>query len=283
MKKLIFIIAFFVSQVGFEQYNTFQVFTNYDEIFENIGNEPQFVEPFHGFLSEHGFYYNYIHIHHEVYFDDDPGNYILQMFVVPEQANALENLLIDSDIIFKYIRYDGETPYYLDRLYIEFFEIPEFLGIQDGVVVTDDESLNIVFEAYQIDNYEQFESSPNFLIRCNGCDIFELAQEIVGVDIVENAFLTEYSTVLSLDEIEKLNGIILSPNPNDGDFEIVLNSGEFIGTQLTIFDTLGKKVHEENLLETKNPIQLDGINPGIYFLRLDYKGKSSVKKFIVRK
>ena len=281
MKKLIIVSALLISQINFGQYYTFQVFADYEEIFENIGDGPQLVEPFHSFLTEHGFYHNYIHIHYEVYFDDDPGNYILQMFVVPEQANALENLLIDSDIIFKYIRYDGETPYYLDRLSIEFFEIPEFLGIQDGVVVTDDESLNIVFEAYQIDNYKQ-EEPPYFLIRCNGCDIFELVQEIVGVDVVENAYLKEYSTVLSLDEIEKLNGIILSPNPNTGNFTLQFKDPLFSGAELIIFDALGRAVYEEKLKKQDNSISIQGLESGLYFAQITSGENRAVKKFIIK-
>lgn len=135
MKKLIIIVAFFVTQVGFGQYYTFQVFADYKEIFEGEG---QLVEPFQSFLAEHGGFYPDI-TGPGINFDDDPGNYIFPMYVVPEQANALEDLLINSDVIFKYVRHNGETPFVLDRLLFKYFTgmVPEFLGVQDGIVQTD--------------------------------------------------------------------------------------------------------------------------------------------------
>ncbi|GGD81129.1 T9SS type A sorting domain-containing protein [Planktosalinus lacus] len=286
MKKLILIVAFFVSQATIGQYYTFQVFTNYEEIFQNNGDEWQLVEPFYSFLSEHGDYDIYIAMNEEDYFDDDPGNYIFPMFVVPEQANAFEDLLINSDIIYKYIRYNDEASYFLDRLHLEYHTgmVLEFLGIQDGIVQTDHEPLNILFEAFQVDNYSQLSPSiPNFyLLRCNGCDISQLAQEIIDIEIVENAGLLEYSYILSLNEIEKTNGFILSPNPNNGNFEILLNSNELIGTSLVIFDALGRIVYEEKLLQFKSTIRLNGIGPGLYFAQLSYNERTSVKKVVVK-
>lgn len=290
MKKLILIVAFFVSQVGFGQYYTFQVFANQEEIFENNGNEWQLVEPFHSFLNDHGFYDYYIG-GLDIVFDDDPGDYIFPMYVVSEQANTLEDLLTNSDIIYKYVRYNGETPFVLDRLVFKYFigMVPEFLGVQNGIAQTDNEQLNLIFEAFQVDNYEQTlpsSSSPNLLtyhsIRCNECDIFQLAQEIIDIEIVEDAELVEYIILLSIEESEKINGFTLSPNPNSGNFEILLNSNELTGTTLVIFDALGRKVHDEKLMQTNNTIHLNGITPGLYFAQLSYNEKTSVKKFVVK-
>lgn len=287
MIKLILIVAFFVSQVAFGQYYTFQVFSDYEEIFDGEG---QLVKPFHSFLSEHGIFYPDI-AGPGIFFDDDPGDYIFPMYVVPEQANALEDLLINSDIIFNYVRHNGETPFVLDRLLFKYFTgmAPEFLGVQDGIVQTDNESLNLIFEAFQVDNYAQsFPSStnPNLLsvhqIRCNSCDIFQLAQEIIDIEIVENAELVEYIILLNIVESEISNGFTLSPNPNSGNFEILLNSNESIGTSLVIFDALGRKVHQEKLIQLQNTIGLNGITPGLYFAQLSYNEKTSVKKFIVK-
>lgn len=288
MKKLIIIVAFFVSQVGFGQYYTFQVFSDYDEIFDGEG---QLVEPFHSFLADHGVFYPDI-AGPGIVFDNDPGDYIFPMFVVPEQANALEDLLSNSDIIFKFLSYNGETEFVLDRLWFRYFvdQIPEFLGFQNGIVQTDNEALNLVFEEFQVDNYAQtFPSSTNpFLfsvhqIRCNECDIFELVQALSTIQIIEFAELVEYEEILlNINENELLSQSSIFPNPNNGSFEILLNSNELIGTQLTIFDALGRKVYDEKLFQTNTIIQLNSINPGIYFARLDTNGKSSVKKFIVK-
>lgn len=287
MKKLILIVAFFISQVGFGQYYTFQVFANMEEIF---GSEDQLVEPFHSFLAEHGVFYPDT-AGPGIVFDDDPGDYIFPMYVVPEQANALEDLLINSDVIFKYVRHNGETPFLLDRLIFRYHVdfVPEFLGIQDGIVQTDNEPLNVLFEEFQVDSYAQsFPTStwPINLavhqIRCNGCDIFQLFQEIIAIEIVELAELVEYEYLLNLENIVDKKGVTLFPNPNNGNFEISLKSNELTGTSFTIFDALGRKIYEEKSLQTNPSIQLNGIPSGVYFARFDANGKNSVKKFIVK-
>lgn len=287
MKKLILIVAFFISQVGFGQYYTFQVFANMEEIF---GSEDQLVEPFRSFLAEHGVFYPDT-AGPGIVFDDDPGDYIFPMYVVPEQANALEDLLINSDVVYKFIRHNGETEFVLDRLYIKYFndQIPEFLGMQNGIVQTDIEALNLVFEEFQVDNYAQSlpsSTNPNLLsvhqIRCSECDIFQLFQEIIAIEIVELAELVEYEYVLNIIDLEETSGFTLSPNPNNGNFEISLKSNELTGTSFTIFDTFGRKIYEEKSLQTNTSIQLNGIPSGVYFARFDANGKNSVKKFIVK-
>lgn len=286
MKKLIFIVSFFVSQVGFGQYYTFQVFSDYDEILES----GQLIEPFHSFLAEHGVFYPDI-VGPGIEFDNDPGDYIFPMFVVPEQANVLEDLLSNSDVVYKFLRYNGETEFVLDRLRFRYFvdQVPEFLGIQNGIVQTDNETLNLVFEEFQVDNYVQsFPSSTNplslsvYQIRCSDCDIFELVQALSTIQIIELTELVEYGVLLNINENELLDQAFIFPNPNKGNFEILLNNDKLLGTQLTIFDALGRIIHEEILLETNNVIQLNGVRPGIYFARLDTNGKRSVKKFIVK-
>jgi hypothetical protein len=287
MKKLILIVALFVSQIFYGQYYTFQVFTNYEEIF--VGGN-QIAEPFQSFLTEHGIFYPDI-VGPGIIFEDDPGDYIFPMYVVHEQANALEDLLINSDIISKYVRHNGETPYVLDRLYFRYHVdfVPEFLGIQNGIAQTDYEPLNILFENFQVDNYVQSFPTATWpinlavhQIRCNGCDIFQLAQEINDIEIVELAELVEYEYVLNLDEIEDLNTFTLYPNPNNGSFEILLNNNDFIGTSLVIFDALGRKVYEEKLINSQTTMRLNIISPGLYFAQLKFNERISAKKFVVK-
>lgn len=109
-----------------------------------------------------------------------------------------------------------------------------------------------------------------------------MAQEIIDIEIVENAELVEYTILLNIVESEISNGFTLSPNPNSGNFEILLNSNESIGASLVIFDALGRKVHQEKLIHPQNTIRLNGITPGLYFAQLSYNEKTSVKKFIVK-
>lgn len=276
MKKLILIVIFFVSQFGFGQYYTFQVFGNSNElyVYNSSTNSYQFAQPFHDFLVEYGSYNSNI-AGATLPFNDDPGDLILPMYVVAEQANNLENLLSESDLVLKYIRHDAETPFLLDRLWFRYFVdmVPQFLGINEGVVQTDFEPLNLIFEEFQVDNYAQsFPNSTNpFLlsvhqIRCNSCDVFELVQALSTIQIIELAELVEYEgIILNINETELLNQFSIYPNPNNGNFEILLNSNELTGTTLVIFDALGRKVQVEKITQFQTTIRLDGIRTGLYF------------------
>jgi hypothetical protein len=287
MKKLIIIGALFVSQINFGQHYTFQVFTNYEEFFVGEG---QIAEPFQSFLAEHGVFYPDI-AGPNIIFDDDPGDYIFPMFVVPEQANVLEDLLTNSDIIHKFARHNGETQFVLDRMYLKYFVgmIPEFLGIENGIVVTDNLPLNNLFEIHQVDNYAQsFPSSTNpnlytvYQIRCNGCDIFQLAQEIIENEIIENTAFDEYVVLLNIEESETTNGFTISPNPNNGNFNLRFKDQSFSEAELIIFDAMGRKIFKKKLQYQQNSINLQGLQSGLYFAQIHSGESKTVKKFIIK-
>ncbi len=288
MKKLILIVAFFVSQVGFGQYYTFQSFANYEDIIVNNSGEYQLVEPFHSFISQNGYYD--INGEAQLFFDDDPSEYIFQMFIEPEQANFLEDMLLDSSLILNYSKHEGYTEVLIDRMVIRFDEgfVPEFIGIFDGVIVTDYEPLNTLFYNFGINGYQQtFPTSQlPFLqsvyhIRCFDCNVFELLDNAIEIDIINLAEHWGF-VYLSLNDPVSTKSFVLYPNPNNGIFQISHNSNEFLGAQLTIFDALGRKVHDEKLMQTNNTIHLNGITPGLYFAQLSYNEKTSVKKFVVK-
>lgn len=252
--------------------------------------EGQIAEPFHSFLNEHGSYNPDI-TGPWVLFEDDPGNYIFPMFVVSEQADALENLLINSDIIFKYIRYNGETEFALDRLVFRYHVdfVPEFLGIINGIAQTDYEPLNILFETFQVNSYVQtFPSStwPINLavhqIRCDGCDIFQLVQEILAIEIVELADLVVYEMVLNTHEVEDFIGVTLSPNPSNGNFTLQFKYPQFSYAELIIFDAFGRTVFSEKLQKQINNISLKGLASGVYFAQIRSAEKKGVKKFLIQ-
>jgi hypothetical protein len=287
MKMLIIISALFVPQINFGQHYTFQVFTNYEEFFVGEG---QIAEPFQSFLAENGTYNPDI-TGPWILFEDDPGNYIFPMYVVPEQANALEDLLINSDIIFKYIRYNDETEFVLDRLIFRYHVgfVPEFLGIQNGIAHTDYEPLNILFEDFQVNNYAQTFPTATWPInlavhhlRCDDCDIFQLAQEMLNIEIIEIAELVGYEMVLNINELEGSSGITLFPNPNNGNFTLQFRNGYFSDAELIIYDALGRKVFKEKLQDQQNTISLKGLESGLYFAQIHSGENKAVKKFIIK-
>src|SRR5690606_6738323 len=90
--------------------------------------EYELAEPFASFFAEHGSYDTGGAIG-DAEFDDDPGDFLLQMTVPVEHADELEDLLDNSPLIFKTMKYEGDVNVVLDRLIFKYYEeeVPEFL------------------------------------------------------------------------------------------------------------------------------------------------------------
>lgn len=90
---------------------------------------------------------------------------------------------------------------------------------------------------------------------------------------------TDLYTTLSINDEELYNQIILSPNPNNGLFTINVPIGKTYS--LIIYDTLGKKVYEEDSIKTEQKnIDLTKENSGLYLLNITIDGKLFSKKII---
>jgi hypothetical protein len=90
---------------------------------------------------------------------------------------------------------------------------------------------------------------------------------------------TNLFTPLSVSEQEIYNHIIVSPNPNNGLFNINVPLGKTYS--LIVYDIQGKKVYEEQSIDTEQKnIDLTKNSSGIYLLNFTINGKSYNKKII---
>jgi hypothetical protein len=100
-------------------------------------------------------------------------------------------------------------------------------------------------------------------------------------------------TLTGIEHYFKCSGdLTIYPNPNDGNFELVINSvNNNQGKQIRIFDAVGQVVFKS---ETKSPfsltvsssslvLRLPFLTSGIYFIELRSDDFSLRKKFIVSK
>ena len=88
---------------------------------------------------------------------------------------------------------------------------------------------------------------------------------------------------LSTDSDVLASDIQLYPNPNKGNFNVVLPSS-FSGSNVVIYSAMGQNVHENTLSSKKDQLEfnLEGsLSSGIYFLQLEIDSKTIVKKIIV--
>ena len=89
---------------------------------------------------------------------------------------------------------------------------------------------------------------------------------------------------LDIDEISFQNSLTLSPNPNNGSFEVsyaLLSSSQ---VQLSVFDQLGNEILNMTFDDTKgsnnHPVKIKKLASGMYSVRFTHNGKSHTKRFI---
>ena len=80
----------------------------------------------------------------------------------------------------------------------------------------------------------------------------------------------------------------LYPNPSSGEFRIEISMEEKGTLTAKLFDMTGKMVQDlsdevkEGSMMYSGDIRLEDLSSGIYFLRVESKGKSATKKVIIR-
>lgn len=96
-----------------------------------------------------------------------------------------------------------------------------------------------------------------------------------GMVAINKTFDLTVESSLSNDQFVKLD-FSISPNPATN---ILTISGEEIMTKkMEIFNILGQKIIEKEMMSDENNIDITSLHNGIYFVK--FKGASSAKKFI---
>lgn len=97
--------------------------------------------------------------------------------------------------------------------------------------------------------------------------------------------LTVTVTGTGFDELRFNNDELrISPNPNNGVFDLEILSKEFIiaDSELRIVNVLGQEIRKEKLLSKKQKINLEELVSGVYYLQLVKQGKALVAKKILK-
>ena len=74
--------------------------------------------------------------------------------------------------------------------------------------------------------------------------------------------------------------ITIYPNPNSGSFVLQV-SEHFLGGQLSVFDTFGKKVYLITINKREQDINFEG-NPGLYYGLIEKNGYQHIEKIMVQ-
>lgn len=89
------------------------------------------------------------------------------------------------------------------------------------------------------------------------------------------------SNHVSIDENILTNAVNIFPNPNNGEFKLVITNDDLEKVDVTIFDIYGRAVYVNELRNKTNDISLTGVASGIYTVRISAKDQSITKKIVV--
>lgn len=77
----------------------------------------------------------------------------------------------------------------------------------------------------------------------------------------------------------------IAPNPNNGEFRVILNSNYAVSYNLTVRNLLGQEAHSETIsangVKTKQ-LNLSHLGKGVYFVSLENQNERLVKKIIIK-
>lgn len=85
---------------------------------------------------------------------------------------------------------------------------------------------------------------------------------------------------VGLHQIDDAHGILLKPNPNQGNFTVIANG--FVGTRTVQVVTLdGKVIYEQVSTADEVDVNLPNIDAGIYLLRMADQQTTAIQRFVV--
>jgi hypothetical protein len=86
-------------------------------------------------------------------------------------------------------------------------------------------------------------------------------------------------SALTTSNIEKLNNVVLYPNPATNELIINVNE-ELIGVSAKIYSLLGQELQSLQLRNQQNPIDVSNFKKGIYLIDIESKKGVKTYKFI---
>jgi subtilisin-like proprotein convertase family protein len=101
-----------------------------------------------------------------------------------------------------------------------------------------------------------------------------------------NGFTLELCVQGSLGvEENEISEFLIFPNPNHGEFTIKLNSSSTYNIKVEVFDIRGRSVFNNSYINTQNfnqLVNLNGVQSGMYFVKVSDGEKQTTKKIIVK-
>jgi len=89
------------------------------------------------------------------------------------------------------------------------------------------------------------------------------------------------SDFTSIDEDLLKNAVSLYPNPNNGEFKLMIDNAGLEKVDVVIFDIYGRMVYSNQLTNKVNDISLLGVSAGVYTVRIMAEKQTITKKIVI--
>jgi pimeloyl-ACP methyl ester carboxylesterase len=95
-------------------------------------------------------------------------------------------------------------------------------------------------------------------------------------------FDLSFQSTTGIEELDESN-VSIYPNPNDGIFELKIENQSSNLLHISILNTLGQSIYENDYNQSVNKIDLGKQENGIYFLKMTNRYNSVIKKIVIQK
>ncbi len=225
--------------------------------------------------------FGYDYMEPDTYLGENGAGYFYKIYC---SSNDVISLLTDLNAYSTVIRYAAEET--VDGVSVNVLNlnlIDANTGMQtgtttEGLVVTNDDGLNQIFEDFSVRKYIEYpEPDTNQYTLVCDCDAQLLKNELNNYSSVIS-FVSDvnYMMLLSVDEITKTN-INIHPNPFKDKISIEINKPI---ESIEIYDILGKSINKSSSVsEVEN--YSSTLKSGVYLLKITTKdGNTMTKKLI---
>ena len=102
----------------------------------------------------------------------------------------------------------------------------------------------------------------------------------VGID---NLSITGNGIPTNVEFVNSEELISIFPNPNNGTFQLKINSNDWANNSVTVVDLLSREVYRADITKEIEEISLSEIADGVYYVIVNSNGKLSIASKTIKK
>lgn len=149
-------------------------------------------------------------------------------------------------------------------------------------IMLPDSNVNLVgsngFVTYYIDQLPDLSNGTK--IENTAAIFFDFNEPVITNTTVHEV---DDGIILSSNEVAEKRDFIISPNPANDHFTLILDDEFWLGGQLELFDIIGRKQMSQNIDSRLPSISTSTLENGVYLVRIKNQGSEVTKKVVIKK